>query len=210
MKSSLHRLIPFLPLFCSCQFRKLDSVEFLCSQAHIPADWRLQTQLNSSQSQSQSQSYIATDGRSLSKSWCRAPSGAHDQVFIIVWQLRSCFCGAPHLTICCWPSPAQSFSSPSPLNLATIFYCLSFETSLFVASYDSQGHGGGIRPRLHTGEFFSNEPLFFITTLHGPHRKHSLSAVRKACLQHRCVVMEVTRLLLAYSLQRECVYRFVA
>jgi hypothetical protein len=25
------------------------------------------------------------------------------------------------------------------------------ETSLFVVSYDSQGHGGGIRPRLHTG-----------------------------------------------------------
>jgi hypothetical protein len=47
---------------------------------------------------SQSQSYIATDGRSVSKSWCRAPSGAHDQVFIIVWQLRSCFCGAPSLT----------------------------------------------------------------------------------------------------------------
>jgi hypothetical protein len=23
--------------------------------------------------------------------------------------------------------------------------------SLFVASYDSQGYGGGIRPRLHTG-----------------------------------------------------------
>jgi hypothetical protein len=34
---------------------------------------------------------------------------------------------------------------------ATIFYCLRFETSLFVASYDSQGYGGGIRPRLHTG-----------------------------------------------------------
>jgi hypothetical protein len=31
------------------------------------------------------------------------------------------------------------------------FYCLRFGTSLFVASYDSQGHGGGIRPRLHTG-----------------------------------------------------------
>jgi hypothetical protein len=39
-------------------------------------------QLNSSQSQSQSQSYIATDGRSISKSWRRAPSGAHDQIFI--------------------------------------------------------------------------------------------------------------------------------
>jgi hypothetical protein len=45
----------------------------------------------------------------------------------------------------------QSFSGPSPLGLATIFYCLRFETSLFVASYDSQGHGGGSRPRLHTG-----------------------------------------------------------
>jgi hypothetical protein len=54
--------------------------------------------------------------------------------------------------ICCWPSPAHSFSGPSSLGLATIFYCLRFETSLFVASYDSQGHGGGIRPRPHTGD----------------------------------------------------------
>jgi hypothetical protein len=34
----------------------------------------------------------------------------------------------------------------SPLGLATIFYCLRSETSLIVASYYSQGHGGGIRP----------------------------------------------------------------
>jgi hypothetical protein len=46
---------------------------------------------------------------------------------------------------------AQSLSGPSPVGLVTIFYCLRFETSLFVASYDSQGHGEGIRPRLHTG-----------------------------------------------------------
>jgi hypothetical protein len=52
---------------------------------------------------------------------------------------------------CRWSLPAQAFSGPSPLGLATVFYCLRFETSLFVASYDSQGHGGGIRPRLHTG-----------------------------------------------------------
>jgi hypothetical protein len=32
--------------------------------------------------------------------------------------------------ICCCPSPAQSFSGPSPFGLETIFYCLSFETSL--------------------------------------------------------------------------------
>jgi hypothetical protein len=42
MKSSLHSLIPFLPLFCSCQFRRLDSVQ---SQAHIPASWRSETRL---------------------------------------------------------------------------------------------------------------------------------------------------------------------
>jgi hypothetical protein len=51
---------------------------------------------------------------------------------------------------CYWPSPAQSFSGPSPIGLVAIFYCLRFETSLFFASYDSQGHNGGIRPRLHT------------------------------------------------------------
>jgi hypothetical protein len=45
----------------------------------------------------------------------------------------------------------QSFLGLRPFGLETIFYCLRFETSLFVASYDSQGHGEGIRPRLHTG-----------------------------------------------------------
>jgi hypothetical protein len=47
------------------------------------------------------------------------------------------FCGVPSLTrgrvsllyICCWPLPAQSFSGSSLLVLATIFYCLRFETS---------------------------------------------------------------------------------
>jgi hypothetical protein len=80
------------------------------------------------------------------------PSGAYDQIFIIVWQLRVCWFGAPSLTrerVCrlqlLLASPAQSFSGPSPVGLVAIFYCLRFETSLFVASYDSQGHGGGIR-----------------------------------------------------------------
>jgi hypothetical protein len=34
----------------------------------------------------------------VSQSWCRAPSAAHDQIYITIWQLRSCFCGAPFLT----------------------------------------------------------------------------------------------------------------
>jgi hypothetical protein len=67
---------------------------------------------------------------------------------------------------CYWTSPAQSFSHLSPAALMTIFYCLNFDTlpawragsciyfpseqggpvippslgSLFVASYNSQGH----------------------------------------------------------------------
>jgi hypothetical protein len=48
--------------------------------------------------QIKSQSHIATGGQSVSKSWYRAPSGAHDQIFISVWQLRSCFRGAPSVT----------------------------------------------------------------------------------------------------------------
>jgi hypothetical protein len=33
MKSSFHGLIPFLPLFCNCQLRRLYLIQFLCSQA---------------------------------------------------------------------------------------------------------------------------------------------------------------------------------
>jgi hypothetical protein len=68
--------------------------------------------------------------------------------------------------ICCWPSPAQSFSGPSPLGLAIIFCCLRFENSLFVASYDSQVHGGGIRPRIHTGLIYYCISLVFIRLQH--------------------------------------------
>jgi hypothetical protein len=45
MGSSFHSPIPFLPLFYNWQFRRLDSVQFLCSKTHIPAGWRLETQL---------------------------------------------------------------------------------------------------------------------------------------------------------------------
>jgi hypothetical protein len=46
-------------------------------------------------------------------------------------------------------SRLRSHLGSDPAGLATIFYCLGFETSLFVASYDSQGYGG-VRHRLHT------------------------------------------------------------
>jgi hypothetical protein len=86
------------------------------------------------------------------------PSGACDQIFIIVRLLRTCWYEALSLTserVCRLQLLLALASAviivPSPVGLATIFYCLRFETSLFVASYDSQDYGGGIRPRLNTG-----------------------------------------------------------
>jgi hypothetical protein len=87
------------------------------------------------------------------------PSLAYDQIYITVRHLRVFYVGRSMwrengsvVYNCYWPSPAQSFSGPSPVGLVTIFYGHRFETSLFVASYDSQGYSGGIRPRLHMGD----------------------------------------------------------
>jgi hypothetical protein len=49
--------------------------------------------------QNQIQSHVATDGsRSVSLSWCRAPSEIHDHVLVAVRQLRYCSCEVPSLT----------------------------------------------------------------------------------------------------------------
>jgi hypothetical protein len=44
------------------------------------------------------QSQRHCDWWSVSQSWRRIPSGAHDQIFITVWQSLSCLCGASSLT----------------------------------------------------------------------------------------------------------------
>jgi hypothetical protein len=89
-------------------------------------------------------------------------------------------------------SPAQSFLGQSPLGLVTIFYSLRFEASLFVASYDSQGYGGGIRPLLHT----ANERTDFVLCLYlgTDHIEntvhlllHSCPLLRKTCLPSGCL-----------------------
>jgi hypothetical protein len=46
MKSSFHSQIPLLPVFCNFQFRRLDSIQLLCSQVHILTGWRLETPLD--------------------------------------------------------------------------------------------------------------------------------------------------------------------
>jgi hypothetical protein len=120
----------------------------------------------------ESESYVTTDGQSASLSWYKAPiRGLRPDfffrteygirltvTFLIPWGALSD--ERMGLSFVCAAGPCQrrSFLGPSFLVLATVFYCLRFETSHFVASYDSQGHGGGIRPRLHTGSALTSLP----------------------------------------------------
>jgi hypothetical protein len=79
-------------------------------------------------SQSQSQSHIATDGQSVSLSWCRAPSGAHDQIFILPWKLLSCPYGARSLTrsrVCHLSVIVTCFSQLSVVKIFTILQILN-------------------------------------------------------------------------------------
>jgi hypothetical protein len=167
MKFPLHLLIPLLSLFCNCQFRRLQF------NSSVPKFISRQAGVSKLDTTPLSLSLMLRP--TVSRPVCldiKHPSGAYDQIFFPfgirnasdsyvldsvgrpLWREDgSVFC------MCRWPLPAQSVSGPSPLGLATVFYCLRFETSLFVASYDSQGHGGGIRPRLHTGPSQLNSSL---------------------------------------------------
>jgi hypothetical protein len=85
-------------------------------------------------SQSQSQSHIMNNCQSANLSWCQAPFGAPDQIFITVRELRVSYMGRllwregeSVVYNYCSFSPAQSFSGPSPAVLVTLFYCLKCE-----------------------------------------------------------------------------------
>jgi hypothetical protein len=92
--------------------------------------------------------------------------------------------------MCRWTFPAQSFSGPSPLGLEPVFYFLRFETSLFDAFYDSQGHGGGIRLRLHTELTGRADCLQDKSSARKP-QKTPPSFLKDECLQLSCLVTDV-------------------
>jgi hypothetical protein len=79
----------------------LDTLHFPCnfSSPHLKSS---NLQVSTPQVQvSQSQSHIATDSQSIGLSWCRAPSGAHDQIFAYLFNLLEdtvLSMGAPSLT----------------------------------------------------------------------------------------------------------------
>jgi hypothetical protein len=95
---------------------------------------------------------------------------------------------------CFWALPEQSLSGPSPADQKTIFYALIWDSdnledqvsvfmsplnrvdqlypralsSLFVASYDSQGYGGGTLTRLHSADNVQNCDSYINTHSHEP------------------------------------------
>jgi hypothetical protein len=143
-----------------------------------------------------SQSHIATDGQSVSQSVSLGVEphlGPMTRYLLLFDSYGLVIVGRPLwredgsvFSMCCWPLSAQSLSGPSPLGLATIIYSLRFETSLFVATYDSQSHGGGI----HTGLGYS------LYILGSDPTKNTVS-----------IVIPTISQLLLISLPRERVYR---
>jgi hypothetical protein len=79
MKSYFHSLIPFLSLFCSCQFRRLDPIQFqapmLMSRQAGLSNSALFDSTTSVLScfMSWVEFYITTDGQPASLSWNKAP-----------------------------------------------------------------------------------------------------------------------------------------
>jgi hypothetical protein len=73
---------------------------------------------------------------------------------------------------CCCRSPAQSFSGLNPVRFVTIFHFLKFDTSIFVAFYDSQGYCGGSGPHFH---------IAFLLPIGDTRRRHRLEGF------HYCV-----------------------
>jgi hypothetical protein len=122
-----------------------------------------------------------TDCNSKSSHGVKTPSRAQDQILVLSDSCRFVDVGrplwredGPVVYNCCWSSPAQSFSGPSPAGLVTIFYCLRFETpsnlegQVPVIIY-SQEQGGPIIPP-------SCDSLYIARA--GPNRKHRFQQYR--------------------------------
>jgi hypothetical protein len=84
------------------------------------------------------------------------PSETYDQIFITVRHLRACLCGelslmrgrVRRLRLLLVLAGAVIFG-PESRGTPDHILLSQIRNFLFVASYDSWGYGGGIRPRLH-------------------------------------------------------------
>jgi hypothetical protein len=104
-------------------------------------------------------------------------SWVYDQIFITVRQLRVCCWGAlsdevTGLSFAIAAGRRQCSQSQVRVPWDSSYFTVS-DSRLHVTSYDKQGYGGGIRPRLHTGITRLQTALCVVTSRE-PNRDHRL------------------------------------
>jgi hypothetical protein len=109
------------------------------------------------------------------------PSAVYDQIFITIRQLRVCWCGALSLTRgrVCYLQLLLALASAVIVGsecCGTRDHILlsQIRDLSFFASYDSQGYGGGIRPRLHMGLTQRSHVILLLWLRNEPNRDHHL------------------------------------
>jgi hypothetical protein len=120
-----------------------------------------------------------TDGQSAGLSWCQARIWGlrpdfyycHTVTFLLMWGALSDKRTGLSFTIAAGPHQRIHSLARAPW-VSRPYYTVSDSSLSFVAFYDLQGYGGGIRPRLHTGQLVSLILELVIIFRHGSHRKH--------------------------------------
>jgi hypothetical protein len=131
--------IRFWRLFTSVREHKIMLVRYHCLCNRVRATWRLlvyrqSVRLGVKPLETHDQYFFFSTEHLRLKSLCN----------ITLWRED-----ASVMYNCCWPSPAQSFSGPSPAGLMTIFYCFRLETPptwRARSPYIPQEHGAPVIP----------------------------------------------------------------
>jgi hypothetical protein len=147
-------------------------------------------------------------------------SGACNQILITVWQSQSCSLWALSLTRG-WVCPLHMLLFPAstvPLGSETTHHCLKFETSLFFASYESQGHGGGIQTCLHMGRLSTLvvASLYNLSTDYTEHTTFdssstvaSTSVAVETCLPSYCLAMDQVIISQYYTKKHMVIWNYI-